>query len=223
MIFATPRRARASGPSLDATFQREALVHMSSLFQAARYLTRDDAAAEDLVQETLLKAHRFWHRYQEGTNCKAWLFRIQTNTFLNSTRKKSRTMALIEDADSEAASSTLYEQSAFYGTPESQYLQGMLPEMIQDALEALPENFRLPVILADLQDFSYTEVADIIGCPVGTVMSRLFRGRKRLQEALFAHAVEQGIIDPSGAQDADGALSLDAYRARKKAGRGGSA
>ncbi|MGB0588156.1 MAG: sigma-70 family RNA polymerase sigma factor [Myxococcota bacterium] len=223
MILANPHRKRPSATALDISFQREALVHMSSLFQAARYLTRDDAAAEDLVQETLLKAHRFWHRYQEGTNCKAWLFRIQTNTFLNSTRKKSRTMTLIEDADSEAASDSLYEHSSFYGTPENQYLQGMLPEMIQGALEALPENFRLPVILADLQDFSYNEVAEIIGCPVGTVMSRLFRGRKRLQEALFAHAIEQGIIDPKKATDDDGALSLDAYRARKKAVRGASA
>jgi len=223
MILAKPHRKRPGASTADATFQREALSHMSSLYQAARYLTRDDAAAEDLVQETLLKAHRFWHRYQEGTNCKAWLFRIQTNTFLNSTRKKSRTMTLIEDADSEAASDSLYEHSAFYGTPENQYLQGMLPELIQQALEDLPENFRLPVILADLQDFSYNEVADIIGCPVGTVMSRLFRGRKRLQEALFAHAVEQGIIDPKKAKDDDGALSLDAYRARKKVGRGGSA
>ena len=223
MIFGSTRREDSSKRKHDDTFQREAVVHMPSLFQAARYLTRDDAAAEDLVQETLLKAHRFWHRYQEGTNCKAWLFRIQTNTFLNSTRKKSRTMTLIEDADSEPATESLYEHAAFYGTPETQYLQGMMPEMIQDALESLPENFRLPVILADLQDFSYNEIAEIIGCPVGTVMSRLFRGRKRLQELLFAHAVEQGIIDPAAARDSDGALSLDAYRARKKAARGGQA
>ena len=143
MILAKPHRKRPGASAADATFQREALSHMSSLYQAARYLTRDDAAAEDLVQETLLKAHRFWHRYQEGTNCRAWLFRIQTNTFLNSTRKKSRTMTLIEDADSEAASDSLYEHSAFYGNPENQYLQGMLPELIQQALEELPENFRL--------------------------------------------------------------------------------
>ena len=223
MIFGTRHKERSDSKALDDSFQREALVHMPSLFQAARYLTRDDAAAEDLVQETLLKAHRFWHRYQEGTNCKAWLFRIQTNTFLNSTRKKSRTMTLIEDADSEPASASLYEHASFYGTPETQYLQGMMPELIQDALESLPENFRLPVILADLQDFSYNEIAEIIDCPVGTVMSRLFRGRKRLQEALFAHAIEQGIIDPEKARDEAGALSLDAYRSRKKAARGGSA
>ena len=223
MIFGSRQRTEGVKAPRDDSFQREALVHMPSLFQAARYLTRDDAAAEDLVQETLLKAHRFWHRYQEGTNCKAWLFRIQTNTFLNSTRKKSRTMTLIEDADSESASDSLYEHASFYGTPETQYLQGMMPELIQDALEALPENFRLPVILADLQDFSYNEIAEIIDCPVGTVMSRLFRGRKRLQELLFAHAVEQGIIDPTKARDESGALSLDAYRARKKVARGGQA
>ncbi len=223
MIHATRQKGKARGSEAERAFQEEALVHMSSLFQAARYLTRDDAAAEDLVQDTLLKAHRFWHRYQEGTNCKAWLFRIQTNTFLNSTRKKSRTVALIEDADSEPASDTLYEHSSFYTNPESQYLHGMMPETIQKALESLPEAFRIPVVLADLQDFSYNEIAEIVDCPVGTVMSRLFRGRKRLQEALFAHALEQGIIDPSKARDDEGALSLAAYRARKKASGGGKA
>jgi len=222
MIFSKPRLAREDTRRTEAAFRQEALIHMSSLYQAARYMTRDDAAAEDLVQETMLKAHRFWDRYKEGTNCKAWLFRIQTNTFLNSARKKSRTMTLIEDADSDSATDGLYEQSSFYGTPETQYLQAAMPETIQAALEALPETFRVPVVLADLQDFSYKEIAEIIGCPVGTVMSRLFRGRKRLQEALFAHAVEQGIIDPASARDDDGALSLDAYRARKKrhSGRG---
>ena len=223
MIFSNTRRRETEAKRLDASFQQEALVHMSSLYQAARYMTRDDAAAEDLVQDTLLKAHRFWHRYREGTNCKAWLFRIQTNTFLNSTRKKSRTVSLIEDADSESASDSLYEHSSYYGTPETQYLQGAMPETIQAALEALPENFRLPVLLADVQDFSYNEIAEILDCPVGTVMSRLFRGRRRLQEALFEHAVEQGIIDAADARDSDGALSLDAYRVRKKVARGGSA
>lgn len=222
MIFFKNRAARDDAKRADASFRQEALVHMSSLYQAARYMTRDDAAAEDLVQDTLLKAHRFWHRYKEGTNCKAWLFRIQTNTFLNGTRKKSKAMTLIEDADTDAATDGLYEQSSFYGSPETRYLQGAMPEVIQEALEALPESFRIPVVLADLQDFSYKEIAEIIGCPVGTVMSRLFRGRKRLQEALFAHAVEQGIIDPATARDADGALSLDAYRARKKVRGGGT-
>jgi len=221
MIFFKSREKADDAKRAEATFREEALVHMSSLYQAARYMTRDDAAAVDLVQDTLLKAHRFWHRYKEGTNCKAWLFRIQTNTFLNSTRKKSRAMTLIEDADTDSATDGLYEQSAFYGTPETHYLQGAFPEIIKEALEALPETFRIPIVLADLQDFSYKEIAEIIGCPVGTVMSRLFRGRKRLQEALFAHAVEQGIIDVADATDDDGALSLAAYRVRKKL-RGGS-
>ena len=203
-------------------FEQVALPYIDELYSTALRYTRNPQGAEDLVQETMLKAHRFWHRYKEGTNCKAWLFRIQTNTFLNAARKKSRAMTLIEDADADAATDGFYEQSSFYGTPETHYLQGAMPETIKEALEALPETFRIPVVLADLQDVSYKEIAEIIDCPVGTVMSRLFRGRKRLQEALFAHAVEQGIIDPAAARDADGALSLDAYRARKKMGGGGS-
>ena len=111
----------------------------------------------------------------------------------------------------------MYHRSGFYGTPESAYLKQLFPEHVREAVENLPENFRIPVILADLQDFSYKEIAEIMECPVGTVMSRLFRGRKKLQEALFEYAVEQGIIPRGMAEDDNGVLSLEVFRTRKKA------
>jgi RNA polymerase sigma-70 factor (ECF subfamily) len=217
MIFEGKRVKKPSRGHWRESFNKEALVHMNSLYSAALYMTRDGAEAEDLVQDTLLRAYRFWDRFESGTNCKAWLFRIQTNTFINRRRKKTRTFSLIEEADSRNASSDLAEKSSFYGGPEVQYLENLMPEHIKTALNELPESFRLPIVLADLQDFSYKEVAEIIDCPVGTVMSRLFRGRKKLQAALFAYAVELGVISERTATADDGTLSLETYRARKKA------
>ena len=203
-----------------ASFQDEALVHMESLYQGALYMTRDPAEAEDLVQETFLKAHRFWARYQKGTNCKAWLYRIMTNTLINRRRKKKHAFSLLEESDTDSTTEGVYDQSVFYAGPEKTYVQGMLPERVLRAIESLPESFRVPVVLSDLQDFSYKEIAEIMDCPVGTVMSRLFRGRKRLQELLFDHAVEQGVIAKRDAVDDEGAVSLETYRAKKKAGKG---
>lgn len=200
-----------------AAFNEEALSHMEALYRGALYMTKDPSAAEDLVQDAYLKAHRFWHRYQPGTNCKAWLFRIMTNTFINKSRKKTRITTPVEDVEAQISSSPIHDHNGFYGTPETTYLQGLFPEHVRAAVESLPEGFRLPVVLADLQDFSYKEIAEIMNCPVGTVMSRLFRGRKKLQEILFEYAVEQGIIDKQDAKDEEGAISLEAYRARRKA------
>lgn len=204
-----------------AAFQAEALEHMEALYNAALYMTRSPAQAEDLVQETFLKAYRFWDRYQQGTNCKAWLFRILTNTFINRNRKKQKVFTPIEDISGGDTNTQQYiERSGFYGSPESTYLSRLFPDHIRQAVEGLPDNFRIPVILADLHDFSYKEIAEIMECPVGTVMSRLFRGRKRLQEQLFEYAVEQGIISRDDARDDEGAISLEAYRGRKKKASG---
>lgn len=198
-------------------FEGEALPHMQTLLNAALYMTRNPAAAEDLVQETLLKAYRFWHRYERGTNCKAWLFRILTNTFINRNRKKRHLHESIDATERELSGTKLAQKSSFYETPEMDYVGKLFPDHVKAAVEALPENFRIPVILADLHDFSYKEIAEIMECPVGTVMSRLFRGRKRLQEQLFEYAIELGVIDASAARDESGAISLDAYRERRKA------
>ncbi len=216
MIFFKNARAKGEDDATKEAFKREALAHMESLYNAALYMTRNQGEAEDLVQETFLKAYRFWDRYEQGTNCKAWLFRILTNTFINRNRKKQKIHQPIEETVPETSQNSFYEASSFYGTPESSYLGKLFPKHVREAVESLPENFRLPVILADLHDFSYKEIADIMDCPVGTVMSRLFRGRKKLQEALFDYALEQGIISPRDARDDEGAISLEAYRERKK-------
>jgi RNA polymerase sigma-70 factor (ECF subfamily) len=204
----------------DADFNREALTHMQTLYRGALFMTKDPAAAEDLIQETFLKAHRFWHRYEPGTNCKAWLFRIMTNTFINRSRKRKVLHASIDDVDAEISSSPIHDHNGFYGTPESSFMSQFFPEHIRQAVESLPESFRIPVVLADLHDFSYKEIAEMVDCPVGTVMSRLFRGRKKLQEILFDYAVEQGIIEKQDARDEEGAISLEAYRAKKRVSNG---
>lgn len=216
MIFGGGR-ARRDEEAARAAFHDEALPHMDSLYNAALYMTRDAALAEDLVQETFLKAFRFWHRYEQGTNCKAWLFRILTNTFINKNRRKKQVILSMDASEQELSGDIVSERSRFYDSPEKEFLSSLFPEHVKQAIEALPDNFRIPVILADLHDFSYKEIADIMECPVGTVMSRLFRGRKRLQEVLFDYAVELGVIPREEARDDTGAVSLDAYRARKKA------
>lgn len=203
MIFRTRKRTQDD-------FHREALPHLDALFYAARYMTKDAQAAEDLVQETFLKAFRFFHRYKTGTNCKAWLFRIMTNTHINRQRGKKKELSYIENADVESNHDVpLSETSAFYKNPEQGYLHGLVHDEVKSALNSLPSDFRAAVVLADLQDFSYKEIAEVMDCPIGTVMSRLHRGRKLLQKRLRSHAVEQGIIED------DRVTSLDAYRTRR--------
>jgi RNA polymerase sigma-70 factor (ECF subfamily) len=218
-LFRSRSAERADHAEREArqAFQLEAMVHFDALYDGARYMTRGSDEAQDLVQETLLKAFRFWDRYQQGTNCKAWLFRILTNTFINGTRKRRPTAGILDEVDSAERAFESYGASNFYQSPETQALGRMVPERVTRAIAELPESFRVPVILADLQDFSYKEIAEILDCPVGTVMSRLHRGRQRLQEQLFDHAVEMGIIARDDAILEDGTLSLDAYRARRKA------
>jgi RNA polymerase sigma-70 factor (ECF subfamily) len=194
------------------------MIHFDALYESARYMTRGGDEAQDLVQETLLKAFRFWERYQDGTNCKAWLFRIMTNTFINSLRKRRPLAGLLDEVDSSERAFNTYGASEFYRSPATQAEARMLPDRVRLAIESLPESFRVPVVLADLQDFSYKEISEILDCPVGTVMSRLHRGRQKLQEQLFEHAVEVGVIPRSRAYLQDGTLSLDAYRQQRKAG-----
>ena len=140
-----------------------------------------------------------------------------TNTYINSLRKRRPMMGLLDEVDSSEESFDTYGASEFYSSPAKRAEGRMIPERVQRAIESLPENYRVPVVLADLQDFSYKEISEILDCPVGTVMSRLHRGRKQLQELLFEHAVEVGVIPTSSATLEDGTLSLDAYRERRKA------
>ena len=177
-------------------FAAEAMQYAPQLYSAALRMTRNAADAEDLVQETFLKGYRSFAGFQEGTNLRAWLFRILTNTFINTYRAKQRRVQETDLADVEDL--YLYKR---IGSLEraSQSAEETLFEMFTDdevkaALEGLPENFRLPVLLADVEEFSYKEIADMLDIPIGTVMSRLHRGRKAMQKALIDYATERGIV-----------------------------
>lgn len=176
-------------------FENEALVHLDSLYRTALRMTKNEGDADDLVQETFLKAYRFWDKFQEGTNCRAWLFKIMTNIFINNYRAKGWTPQIVdlEDVDDDF----LYGQIAALGPaedPEKNFFNKVFDDDVQKAIEELPEDFRLVVILSCLEGFSYQEIADIVGLNIGTVKSRLHRGRKLLQKSLWDYAVKNGFV-----------------------------
>ena len=180
-----------------ATFADQAMEYMPSLYAAAVRMTRNPSDAEDLVQETYLKAYRGFGGFQEGTNLKAWLYRILTNTFINSYRSKKRRPD--ETELDEVEDLYLYRrlgglEAAQAGrSAEDELMDWFTDTEVKDAIEALPEQFRLAVLLADVEGFSYKEIAEILDIPIGTVMSRLHRGRKALQKALYEFALERGL------------------------------
>ncbi|HEX7099416.1 MAG TPA: sigma-70 family RNA polymerase sigma factor [Acidimicrobiia bacterium] len=185
-----------------ANFERDAMPYVGQLYAAAMRMTRNPADAEDLVQETMLKAYRAYDTFTEGTNLKAWLYRILTNTYINRYRKAQRRPT--ETDLGEVEDLYLYRRLGSEDTAdvsrsaEDQLLDGLVESDIKEAVEALPEHFRLPVLLADLEGFSYKEIAEILDIPIGTVMSRLHRGRKQLQRALWEFASRRGLV-PEGA------------------------
>ncbi|HEX2573894.1 MAG TPA: sigma-70 family RNA polymerase sigma factor [Polyangia bacterium] len=172
-----------------ADFEREMMPHLGSLYAVALRLTRNERDAEDLVQDTALRAYRFFHRYEAGSNSRAWLFKILHNTFLTRYRRRSREREVLEQLAEEPTSALAEEPD----DPEKHLLTEFLSEDVRRALDRLPEEFRTAVVLCDLEEFSYKEIAEIMECPVGTVMSRLHRGRRMLQEALRGYAQQQGI------------------------------
>ncbi|MGH9306842.1 MAG: sigma-70 family RNA polymerase sigma factor [Acidimicrobiales bacterium] len=182
-----------------AVFTDQAMEYMPALYTAAVRMTRDPSDAEDLVQETYLKAYRAFGSFQEGTNIKAWLYKILTNTYINSYRAKSRRpeMSDIEDIEDlylyrrlGASETAVMGQSA-----EDVALDRFTDTEVKQAIESLPEQFRLAVLLADVEGFSYKEIAEIAGVPVGTVMSRIHRGRKALQKALHDFGMQRGLVE----------------------------
>ena len=197
-------------------FEREALPHVQALYAAAVRMTRNEKDAEDLVQDTLLRAYRFFDTFVAGTNCKAWLFRILTNVFCNRYREREREHEVLNEAESSDANLEQFlgavTQSTDGREAESALLGSMVSADVEKALAAVPPDFRMAVILADLEDFSYKEIAEIMECPAGTVMSRLYRGRKILQGLLHDYAVDQGII-PRPEKVAD-TVDLADYRRR---------
>jgi RNA polymerase sigma-70 factor (ECF subfamily) len=180
---------------LKERFEREAIPLLSGLYPAALRLTRNPADAEDLLQETFLRAYRGFAGFQEGTNLKAWMYRILTNTFINAYRKRQRQPLTVSESElpdwalAERAVDDVVESSA-----ELEVLEAMPDEDVQRALDDLPEGFRMAVWLADVEGFSYKEIAEILDIPIGTVMSRLHRGRRALHKALLQTARERGLV-----------------------------
>ncbi len=199
-------------------FEREALAHTDALYGAAYRLTRNPRDAEDLVQDSLLRAYRFWDSFQRDSNCKAWLLRIVTNTFINEyqRRKRSREVLDAATAEQDATDGVLVHADANdKQSPESALMRSSVSDDVQRALDGLPDDFRTAVILCDMQGLSYKEIADIMGCPVGTVMSRLFRGRKLLAAALRDFAVQEGYAKPDTERQANKTIDLEKYRAAR--------
>ena len=176
-------------------FEAEALPHMDALYRTALRMTKNEGDADDLVQEAFFKAYRFWDKFEAGSNCRAWLFKIMTNIFINNYRAKSWTPQTVDldDVDDDF----LFGQLSALGpsdNPEQLFFNKVFDDDVKEAIEELPDDFRLVIVLSFLEGFSYQEIADIVDLNIGTVKSRLHRGRKLLQKSLWQYAVKNGFV-----------------------------
>ena len=186
----------AGDPALRGLFEEQALPYLDQLYAAAMRMTRNPADAQDLVQETFVKAFAAFHRFRQGTNLKAWLYRIQTNLYINSYRRKQRepyANALDDLEDWQVGGAESTTSQADHRSAEAAAIDRMPSSTVKDALQQVPEDFRMVVYLADVEGFAYREIAEIMKTPIGTVMSRLHRGRRILRELLGDYARERGI------------------------------
>jgi RNA polymerase sigma-70 factor (ECF subfamily) len=224
-LGSTPR------PTVDS-FEVEMLGHLDTLYGVSCRMTKSTAEAEDLVQDTVIKAMRARDQFQPGTNLKAWLLRILTNTFINRYRRGGLERDLLDGPDADSLTDGWVGATTMRAMrdPETQALTPLVEAEVQRALDDLPAEFRLAVVLSDIEELSYKEIAEAMGCPIGTVMSRLHRGRRMLQKTLREHAVAMGIVSEESPRAKDIAISagrpgasrdtspadLAAYRRRKR-------
>lgn len=180
---------------LYADFEKEAVPHMDALFNFALRMTGDSDEADDLVQETYLKAFRFFDKFEKGTNCKAWLFRIMKNTYINSYRKSSKEPDKVDYEEVENFYENIKPSSTDSAHLEKEMYDNLLDDELSNAIASLPEDFRTVIILCDIEGFTYDEIADFVDVPVGTVRSRLHRARKMLFAKLYEYAADKGYVD----------------------------
>lgn len=187
-----------SGSHQKVSFEDEAIPHMDAVYRFALRLSGGTDSAEDLVQDTYFRAFRAWDQYTPGTRCKSWLFTICRNVFLRQRERVQRHDEIVAEAAYEDPRALSREAPVFAAShdsdPESAFFQSIVDEQILAAIDALPGEYRMTVVLSDLEDLSYNEIAEIMEIPVGTVKSRLFRGRRQLQKQLYEYAVEMGYI-----------------------------
>ena len=197
-------------------FEAEARPHLHTLYSTALRLTRSSVDAEDLVQDTLVRAYRFYDRFEAGTNFKAWLLRIQMNAFVNRYRRSTRERHVFDGVMATPVGEGVMSRATMRGLtdPAGEAERQLIAREIQRAFDRLSDEARAMVLLADVEELSYKEIAQVLGCPIGTVMSRLHRARKQLQSALREQAVELGIVEPEG-DDVEDPVSLEAFRSRK--------
>jgi len=207
------RSKKAAGDS----FEARAIEHLDALYGAAMRLTRDPAEAEDLVQDALVRAYRFQHHFEAGTNLKAWLFRILTNTFINHYRRGVRERRVLDQEESAPIGDGVMSRAAMRGLTDSVSVaqEGLLRDEIKRALDELPEDYRVMIVLADIEELSYKEIAEALECPIGTVMSRLHRARKLMQQRLMQQAIQMGIVVEAQGEPEAAPLDLAAFRRRK--------
>ena len=186
---------KSDEPKANAEFEREAVPHMDALYNFAIKMTGDSDDASDLLQETYLKAFRFWEHFEKGTNCKAWLFRIMKNTFINTYRKNKKEPDKVDYEEIENFYENIKPSSTDSAHLEKDIYDNLLDDELSSAISSLPEDFRTVIILCDIEGYTYDEIADFVDVPVGTVRSRLHRARKMLFTKLYKYAGDKGYVN----------------------------